>query len=74
MIESNMMNDKKFVLIWEKFTLTISEASEYFNLGEKKMRFLADSYNDYGFVPQNGNKTLIKRKKFEEFINETNAV
>ena len=38
------------------------------------MRFLADSYNDYGFVLQNGNKVLIKRKKFEEFINETNAV
>lgn len=74
MTESNMMNDKKFVPIWEKFTLTISEASEYFNLGEKKLRFLADSYSDYGFVLQNGNKTLIKRKKFEEFINETNAV
>lgn len=74
MTESNMMNGKKFVPIWEKFTLTISEASEYFNLGEKKLRYLADSYNDYGFVLQNGNKTLIKRKKFEEFINETNAV
>lgn len=74
MTESNMMIDKKFVPIWEKFTLTISEASEYFNLGEKKMRFLADNYNDYGFVLQNGNKTLIKRRKFEDFINETNAV
>lgn len=74
MTETSMMNGKKFVPIWEKFTLTISEASEYFNLGEKKLRFLADSYNDYGFVLQNGNKTLIKRKKFEEFINGTNAV
>lgn len=34
-----MMNDKKFVPIWEKYTLTISEASEYFNLGEKKLSF-----------------------------------
>lgn len=74
MTESNMMNQKKTIPIWEKFTLTISEASEYFNLGEKKMRFLADTYNDYGFVLQNGNKTLIKRRKFEDFINETNAV
>lgn len=74
MTESNMMKGKKLVPIWEKFMLTISEASEYFNLGEKKIRFLVDSYDDYGFVLQNGNKTLIKRKKFEEFINETNAV
>ena len=69
-----MSNVIKEVPIWEKFNLTISEASEYFNLGEKKMRYLADSYNDYGFVLQNGTKILIKRKKFEEFINETNAV
>ncbi len=74
MTERTIIDDKKFVPIWKKFTLTISEAAEYFNLGEKKMRFLADNYNDYGFVLQNGNKVLIKRKKFEEFINETNAV
>ncbi len=68
------INEKKTIPIWEKFTLTINEASEYFNLGEKKMRYLADNYNDYGFVLQNGNKILIKRKKFEDFINETSAV
>ncbi len=74
MTSNKNMNEKNSIPIWEKFTLTISEASEYFNLGEKKMRFLADNYNDYGFVLQNGNKILIKRRKFEDFINETNAV
>ena len=69
-----MTSQKKTIPIWEKLTLTISEASEYFNIGEKKMRFLVDNYNDYGFVLQNGNKILIKRKRFEDFINETNAV
>ncbi len=66
--------NKESIPVWEKFTLTISEASEYFNIGEKKMRFLADAFRDYGFVLQNGNKVLIKRKKFEDFINETNSV
>lgn len=74
MTESNTMNQQRTVPIWKKFTLTISEAAEYFNLGEKKIRFLADSYKDYGFILQNGNKTLIKRKKFEDFINETSTV
>lgn len=60
--------------IWEKYALTINEASEYFNLGEKKIRFLANEYQDYGFVLHNGNKVLIKRRKFEEFINMTNAI
>ncbi len=74
MTESNMTIDKGIVPIWKKFTLTVNEAAQYFNLGEKKIRKLAEDYNDYGFVLQNGNKTLIKRNKFEEFINKTNAV
>lgn len=74
MVKEKTMNQKKTIPIWEKFNLTISEASEYFNLGEKKMRLLADNYSDSGFVLQNGSKTLIKRNKFEAFINETNMV
>lgn len=74
MTGSNMMIDKSFVPIWEKFTLTVNEAAQYFNLGEKKIRKLVNDYGGYGFVLQNGNKTLIKCNKFEEFINKTNAV
>ena len=62
------------VPIWEKFALTIQEAAQYFNLGEKKIRKLAQEHLDFGFVLQNGNKTLIKRKKFEEFINSTRSI
>ena len=29
------------VPIWEKYTLTIEEASKYFRIGEKKLRKLA---------------------------------
>ena len=28
--------------VWEKYTLTIEEASVYFRIGEKKLRRLAD--------------------------------
>ena len=31
------------VPIWEKYTLTIEEASKYFRIGEKKLRKLARS-------------------------------
>lgn len=37
MTGSNMMIDKSFVTIWEKFTLTVNEAVQYFNLGEKRL-------------------------------------
>lgn len=64
----------KEVPVWEKFTLTIQEAAGYFNLGEKKIRQLVRENEESGFVLQNGNKILIKREKFEEYINAVNSV
>ena len=51
------------VQVKDKFCLTIDEASEYFNIGEKKMRKLVAENMDSGFVIQNGVKVLIKRKR-----------
>ena len=75
-MNSSIENEEKKskVPVWEKFMLTISEASQYFNICEKKLRRLVDDYSDSGFVLQNGNKVLIKRKNFEDFLNNTSAV
>ena len=64
------------VPMWEKFLLTIKEASLYFNIGENKMHRLANEYleSDYKFVVLNGGRTMIKRKKFEEFLNQTTSI
>ena len=67
------MTEKK-VPLWEKYTLTLSEASEYFNIGEKKMRKLVAENMDSGFVIQNGVKVLIKRKRFEAFLDDLSAI
>ena len=64
------------VPIWERFLLTIKEASSYFNIGENKMHKIAneDLQSDCKFVVQNGSRTMIKRKKFEEFLNQTTSI
>ena len=51
----------------EKYMLTIREASAYFNIGIKQLRCMAqDNLGRYSvFV---GNRYLIVRPKFEEFI------
>ena len=36
------MNNNTDVPIWEKYTLTIEEASKYFRIGENKLRRLAE--------------------------------
>ena len=38
------------VPIWEKYTLTIEEASKYFRIGENKLRRLAEENPSAGWV------------------------
>lgn len=52
------------VPIWEKYTLTIEEASKYFRIGENKLRRLAEENPTAGWVILNGNRIQIKRKQF----------
>ncbi|MGY3666943.1 excisionase [Roseburia sp. 1XD42-69] len=57
----------KEIPIWEKSNLTIEEAALYSGIGRNKLRQLTDDEN-CKFVLWVGNKRLIKRKKFDEFI------
>lgn len=56
--------------IKDKYLLTVKEAVQYFNIGENKLRELTNDHN-CTFVLWNGNKRLIKRKEFEEFLDSS---
>ena len=58
----------------EKYTLSIEEAAEYFGIGQKKLRKIAEEHPDADFVLRNGVKVQIKRKKFERFIDQTSSI
>ena len=68
------MNNETQVQIQNKFCLTIDEAVIYFNIVEKKLRKLVADNLDSGFIIQNGVKFLIKRKRFEDFLNDLTAI
>ena len=55
------MNKENKVPLWEKYMLTITEASEYFNIGEKKLRQLVQENDTADFILNNGVKVLIQR-------------
>ena len=55
---------------WEKYMLTLREAAEYFHIGEKKMRQIVDDNMDAKFLLENGNRVMIKRKLFEEYLSD----
>ena len=59
--------------VWEKYTLTIEEASKYFRIGENKLRRLAEENKDAGWLIMNGNRIQIKRRQFEQVIDKLDA-
>ncbi|MEE3416710.1 MAG: excisionase [Prevotella sp.] len=64
---------KPKLLPGDKYTLTLREASEYFNIGDKKIRRLAEDHRGE-FALYSGNKYLIIRHKFEKFLDETEMI
>ena len=59
---------------WEKYMLTLREAAEYFHIGEKKMRQIVDENMDAKFLLENGNRIMIKRKLFEEYLDKATVI
>ncbi len=62
-------DDKKNVIVsvCEKYTLTIKEPAEYFNIGIKKMRRLEED-NEDKFAIYMRNRYLFIRERFEQYI------
>ena len=61
------------VPIWEKANLTAEEAADYFGIGNNKLRTMTDGEN-CPFVLWVGSKRLIKRRKFEKFLEEQYSI
>ena len=66
--------EKQSIPFWEKYTLTVEEATKYFGIGDKKLRSLVSIYPDGDFYMMNGAKILIKRKQFERFVDEVSTI
>ena len=62
------------VPIRDKYALDVLEASEYFGIGERRLRKIITENLDSGLILQNGVKYLIKRKKFEQFLDERTVI
>lgn len=68
------MAKKETVPIWQKYALTIAEASDYFNIGETKLRRIISENQNASYVLMNNSKILIKRKRFEEVIDGISSI
>lgn len=66
----NNISSMKEVPIWEKYALTVTEASQYFHLGVKKLREIINRDKYASYLIWNGGRVYIKRKLFEEFLDK----
>ena len=65
---------KKEITYGERYMLTLREAAEYFHIGEKKMRQIAEDNLDANFLLENGNRIMIKRRLFEEYLDNATVI
>lgn len=59
--------------VWQKFSLTLTEAAQYTGIGQHKLCELADE-PDCEFILWVGRKRLFKRKKLEEYIEKVFSI
>lgn len=60
--------------IWQKYTLSIEEAAEYFRIGQRRLRQLVAENPDADFVLLIGNRVQIKRVLFERFVDTCTTI
>ena len=65
---------KGAIPVWKRYALTITEAAEYYHIGENKLRMIAEEHPKADFIIMNGNRILIKRQKFEEYLDRATVV
>lgn len=59
---------------WERYTLSVEEAAEYFRIGENKLRKIINDNQEAEFILWNGNRPQIKRRIFEGYIDKLNII
>ena len=64
----------KEIPFWKRYTLSLEEAAKYFRIGENKLREVVAQNPTANFILNNGNRVQIKRKLFEQFIDEISVL
>ena len=68
------MSNMPQIPFWQRYTMSVEEASQYFRIGENKLRRIISENKDADFLLLNGNRPQIKRILFEKYIDRCEAV
>ncbi len=69
-----MGRENSKVPVWEKYSLSIPEAAEYFGIGEKRLYQLVAAHQGADFILEIGAHVKIKRELFSRFLDRATFV
>lgn len=72
-MKTDMIDEEKNS-IYEAYTLSIKDAAKYFGIGQVRLRRLIRLNPSAEYLITIGNRTRIKRVKFEQFIDSISAL
>ena len=62
------------VPVWHKYALTAAEAADYFHIGQNRIRDIIKEDPTAYYILNNGTHILIKRRLFEEYLDEKSTI
>lgn len=67
---TELQQEKIQIPWWDKYTLSVQEAAEYFGFSDKKVRKIIKENEKEKFILWNGGRPRIKKKLFEKYVDE----
>ena len=76
MIELEKTEERSTVQISlaEQYAMTIEEAAAYFRIGENKLRTIIFNNPTSSYILRVGNRALIKRRLFEDYLDKLSEI
>lgn len=72
--ENELENQSIDIPIWKRYLLSVTEAAQFYHIGEKRLRQIVDIHPNGEFYLLVGNKVLFKKELFEQFLAESTAI
>ena len=69
----NTTEKENLVPVWERITISLEEAAAYSGIGVRKLRDMTDK-PECNYVIWVGNRRMIKRKKFDEYLESAYSI
>ena len=64
--ENELENQSIDIPIWKRYLLSVTEAAQFYHIGEKRLRQIVDIHPNGEFYLLVGNKVLFKKEQFDE--------